>query len=142
MGTTIGLTGAAEPVALQSDLEALTARVTKLESEIHPVPPPVLTPSPTNTFATAPGTTIVDDKLNQWSLVATPGKGNQIQLMAHGTTTWAVDPPTQNVTELGIQLVPPGGVRTIVQKNTAGNCYENDTGVLGAWGAFPGPVPP
>jgi hypothetical protein len=142
MGTTIGLTGASEPVALQSDLAALAARVTKLESEIGPTPP--LTPSPTNTFiTTAAGAPIVDDKLNQWRLVQaiTPGHtGLQIELMAHGSTTWVVDPPTQNVTELGIQLV--SNVRTMVQKNTAGGCYANASGALGAWVQFPGPVPP
>ena len=126
-------------VALQSDLVALAARVTALEQA---GPPPGLVPSPTDTFVTAAGQPpIVDDKLNQWRLVAavTPGQtGLQIETMAHGTTAWVVDPPTQNVVDLGIQLVSQ--VRTVVQKNAAGGCYYANA--PGVWVQFSGPVPP
>jgi hypothetical protein len=140
MGTTITLDGAGAPVALQSDLVALAARVTKLESEVNP--PPVLKPSPTNTFIQQVGQpAIVDDKLTSWTLVAAvaPATGLQIAVQPQGQAG-VVDKPTQNVTQLGIQLV--GGTRTIVQANTAGNYYENPTGVSGAWTQFAGPVPP
>jgi hypothetical protein len=140
MGTTIKLTGADNPVALQSDLDALTARVTKLESEIGPTPP--LKPSPTNTFIQKAGAPpIVDDKLTQWTLVTAipPATGLQIAVQPQGQAG-VVDKPTQNVTQLGIQLV--GGNRTIVQANAAGAFYENPTGVSGAWSQFGGPVPP
>jgi hypothetical protein len=154
MGTTVTLGTETVQLANQSDLAALEAQVTTLAAEVAklqgqttppPPPPPVtLTPSPTGTFiTTAAGAPIVDDKLNQWRLAAatSPGQtGLQIELMAHGTTTWVVDAPTQNVTELGIQLV--NNVRTVVQANAAGGYYENPTGVLGAWAAFGGPVPP
>lgn len=142
VGTTIALTGASEPVALQSDLAALEARVAALEKATPP--PPGLTPSPTGTFIQAAAQpAIVDDHLNQWGLtpaITTGHTGLQIELKAAGSTSWVVDSPTQNVTELGIQLV--AGVRTLVQKNTAGGCYANASGSLGAWVQFPGPVPP
>ena len=47
---------------------------------------------------------------------------------------------TMDIVSLIIQLV--AGVRTLVQKNTAGGCYANASGSLGAWVQFPGPVPP
>ncbi len=142
MGTTIGLTGAAEPVALQSDLEALQAQVTTLAAEVKALqggvtPPPTETPSPTDTFITAVGQpAIIDDKLNAWTLVTATAPATGAQIALNGK----VDPPTQNVSTLGIQLV--SNVRTVVQKNAAGDCYENPTAALGAWVAFGGPVPP
>lgn len=142
MGTTVKLTGADNPVALQSDLDALTARVAKLESEIGPTPPPVLKPSPTNTFLThASADAIVDDNLDQFFLVApTAGKeAYQIAVIAKDAQPPAiVDPPSNAVTTLGIQLV--GGNRRVVQKNATGGCYYATS--PGVWTAFGGPVPP
>lgn len=144
MGTTISLAGASEPVALQSDLVALTARVTKLESEIGPSPP--LIPSPANTFVTAPNPTkpIVDTALNQWFLVTAvaPATGYQIAVIAKGASAPPViEPPSNAVVELGFQAVPAAGsVLCVVQKNASGNCYYATA--PGAWVAFPGPVPP
>ena len=140
MGTTITLAGAGAPVALEADLATQTARIDQLWAKVFGTGP---TPSPTNTFIQAIGQpAIVDDALNQWTLVTAvaPQTGLQIALQAAGTATPVIDAPTQNVTELGIQLV--NNVRTIVQKNAAGGCYENSTGKLGAWVQFPGPVPP
>lgn len=140
MGTTIGLTGASQPVALESDLAATNARVDALWAKVFGTGP---TPSPTNTFIQQAGQpAIVDDALTQWTLVAAvaPATGLQIAVQQKSATQPTVDRPTQNVTQLGIQLV--NGVRTIVQKNSAGNCYENPTGTIGVWTQFPGPVPP
>jgi hypothetical protein len=140
MGTTIGLTGASAPVALQADLATETARIDALWAKVFGTGP---TPSPTNTFIQKAGQpAIVDDALTEWTLVAAtaPATGLQIAVQAKGATTPTVDQPTQNVTQLGIQLV--SGVRTIVQANAAGNFYENPTGKIGAWSQFAGPVPP
>jgi hypothetical protein len=145
MGTTISLAGASEPVALQSDLMALAARVTKLESEIGPSPP-VLTPSPANTFVTAPNPTkpIVDAALNQWFLVTAvpPATGYQIAVIAKGASAPPViEPPSNAVVELGVQAVPAAGAALfVVQKNATGGCYYATA--PGAWVEFPGPVPP
>ena len=130
-------------VALQSDLVALTARVAKLETEVGPIPPPVLTPSPTNTFVTAanPTAPIVDDALNQFFLVpaVAPKTGLQIAVIAKGAQPPPViDPPSNAVATLGIQLV--GGARKVVQRNATGGCYYANS--PGAWVGFGGPVPP
>lgn len=141
MGTTIGLTGAGEPVALESDLAATNARVDTLWAKVFGGG---LTPSPTGTFVTAPNPTapIVDDALDQWFLVPATGAGKtgfQIATIAKGAQPPAkVDPPTNAVVDLGIQLV--GGVRHVVQKNATGQCYYATT--PGAWISFGGPVPP
>ena len=129
-------------VALQSDLVALTARVTKLESEVGPTPP-VLVPSPTNTFVTAanPTAPIVDDALDQFFLVpaVAPKTGLQIAVITKGgKPPPVIDPPSNAVVTLGIQLV--GGARKVVQKNATGGCYYANS--PGAWVAFGGPVPP
>jgi hypothetical protein len=131
-------------VALQSDLDALTARVATLEgAPPPPPPPPTLIPSPSNTFVTsaAPAASIVDDALNQWFLVPAvePKTGMQIAFIATGGEPPAVTEPNSNaVVTLGIQLV--GTTRRVVQKNATGGCYYATA--PGAWVAFGGPVPP
>ena len=127
-----------DPLASEAELAAQTARIDQLWAKVFGAGP---TPSPTNTFITlASQPPIVDDALNQWSLVASAGHGLQIAVQKTGAAPPPVlDGITQMVTTLGIQLV--GGKRTIVQKNSAGNCYET-VGPGSPWVQFSGPVPP
>lgn len=151
MGTTITLTGASQPVALQSDLVALQAQVATLAAAVKVLqggttPPPTLKPSPANTFVTAPNPTapIVDAALNQWFLetAVAPATGYQIAVIKAGAAAPAViDATTTAVVELGVQAVPANGAGlTVVQKNASGGCYYATA--PGAWVEFPGPVPP
>jgi hypothetical protein len=74
-----------------------------------PTPVPTPTPSPTpaplvaspdGTKATAPGTVLVDDALNQWRLVAAAGLGNVVQWRAKGAAAWVAAGYSANVVEL------------------------------------------
>lgn len=121
------------PLAAQADLDALAARVSKLEQGSSTMP------SPDNTWISSPSDkAILDDWMNAYTLVATAGKGNQIAKNA------AIDPPTQNVTKLGILS------RKVHQQNQAGAWYvDTATGKTNttAWAqesdpTAPAPQPP
>src|ERR1700756_2042681 len=64
-----------------------------------PTPAP-LVPSKDGAKVTAPGTTLIDDALNHWRLLAVPNQGNVVQWMPHGTTTWVAAGYSANVVEL------------------------------------------
>lgn len=133
------------PLASQADLDALAARVSKLESGTTPPGPTPGTPSPTGHYITKPADPpIIDDAMNAWGLVAgTAASGQQIAVQKAGTTAPVVDPITAHVSKLGIDLV--AGKRQIVQQNAAGSFYTA-SGPGQAWQQITGPdgpvVPP
>lgn len=127
------------PLAAQADLDALAARVAKLEGGTPPGPTPGQ-PSKTGTYLTQAGEpAIVDDALNLWSLVATnvATKGQQIAVQRAGTAPPAmIDAVTANVVKLGMDLV--AGKRQVVQQNQAGAFYTS-TAPFSPWQQITGP---
>ena len=103
-GTTTVLTAdaaSAADAALAQLVADLTVRVAALEQGVVKPPiPPGPTPSADGAKATAPGTILVDDALNQWQLVPYATFGNIVQWMPAGTSAWVAAGYSANVTAI------------------------------------------